>query len=84
MRVATLFSLFSLVAMMICGAAAHATMLTTGVGGPAVAATFTGVLDKETTINHFWGVVAPGSAKTGNEAISICFVTGCSAAKSLC
>ena len=56
-------------------------LLGSGGSGP-VAAPFAGVLDEETTINHFWGVAAPGSAKTGNEAISICFVTGCSAANS--
>lgn len=47
-------------------------------------ATFTGVADQETTINHFWGTVAAGSAAAAaNKTVfDVCFVTGCSTANS--
>ena len=48
-------------------------MLLLGAGSSAPPPpSFTGVADQETTINHFWGTVAPGRSYLGFEAVSLC------------
>jgi hypothetical protein len=60
-------------ALMLLAPHARAQMLLLGAGSSAPPPpSFTGVADEETTINHYWGTVAPGRSYLGFEAVSLC------------